>query len=109
MIYPPAPTTTHQQPKPFFKKPIYENLWPLSDGNVRNLNRRPAIAKKRFYTWPSTLFLVHTPEMVLKSCNENEPFILCETSLVLKKDKCLSVENILKEIKELITSITVIL
>ena len=73
MIYPPAPTTTHQQPKPFFKKPIYENLWPLSDGNVRNLNRRPAIAKKLFYTWPSTLFLLHTPEMVLKSCSVNEP------------------------------------
>ena len=36
--------------------------------------------------------------MVLKSCSVNEHFILCETSLVLKKDKCLSVENILKEI-----------
>ena len=47
--------------------------------------------------------------MVLKSCGEIEPFILCETSLVLKKDKCLSVENILKEIIELITSIIVIL
>ena len=33
--------------------------------------------------------------MVLKRCSVNEPFILCETSLVLKKDKCLSVENIL--------------
>ena len=40
-------------------------------------------------------------------------YILCETSLVLKKDKCLSVENILvkvwqshfKEIIELISSI----
>ena len=47
--------------------------------------------------------------MVLKSCGEIEPFILCETSVVLKKDKCLSVENILKEIIELITSIIVIL
>ena len=47
--------------------------------------------------------------MVLKSCSENKPFILCETSLVLKKDKCLSVENILKQIIELITSIIVIL
>ena len=35
-------------------------------------------------------------------------FILCETSLVLKKDKFLSLENILKEIMELITSIEVI-
>ena len=47
--------------------------------------------------------------MVLKSCSVNEPFILCETSLVLKKDKCLSAVNILKEIKELITWIIVIL
>ena len=47
--------------------------------------------------------------MVLKRCSVNEPFILCETSLVLKKDKSLSVENILKEIIELITSIIVIL
>ena len=35
-------------------------------------------------------------------------FILCETSLVLKKGKFLSLENILKEIMELITSIEVI-
>ena len=81
----------------------------MSGGNVTNLNSRPAIAKKLFYTCPSTLFLLHTPEMVLKSCSVNEPFILCETSLVLKKGKCLSVENILKEIIELITLIIVIL
>ena len=47
--------------------------------------------------------------MVLKSCSLNEPFILVETSLVLKKDKCLSIENIMKEIIELITPIIVIL
>ena len=89
-IYPPPPTTTHQQPKPFFfKKPIYKNLQPLFDGNVRNLNGRPAIAKKLFCTWPSTLFLLHTPEIVLKSSSVNDPFILCETSLVLKKGKYL--------------------
>ena len=95
-IYPPPPstsqdisTTTHQQPKPFFKKPVYKNLQPLFDGNVRNLNGRPAIAKKLFYTWLSTLFLLHTPEIVLKSSSVNNPFILCETSLVLKKGKFL--------------------
>ena len=81
----------------------------MSEGNVTNLNSRPAIAKKLFYIWPSTLFSLHTPEMVLKSCSGNERFILCETSLVLKKDKCLSVEDILKEIIELITLIIVIL
>ena len=64
---------------------------PISDGNVRNLNSRPAIAKKLFYTWPTILFLLHTPEMVLKSCS------VSEISLVLKKDKCLSVENIQKK------------
>ena len=48
--------------------------------------------------------------MVLKSCSVNVPFILCETSLVLKNDKSFKcVENILKEIIELITSIIVIL
>ena len=72
-IYPPTPNTTHQQPKPFFKKPIYKNLQPLSDGNVRNLNSRPAIAKKLFYTWPSPLSLLHKQEMVLKSFSVNEP------------------------------------
>ena len=99
------PLTTHHQPRYihqhlppptnsqnlFFKKPIYKNLQPLSDGNVRNLNSRPAIAKKLFYTWPSTLFLLHTQEMVLKSCSVSKLFILCETGLLLKKDKCLSV------------------
>ena len=109
-IYPPPPTTTHQRPKYihhhpppakiypppptnsqnlFFKKPVYKNLQPLFDGNVRNLNGRPAIAKKLFYTWLSTLFLLHTPEIVLKSSSVNDPFILCETSLVLKKGKFL--------------------
>ena len=99
-IYPPPPstsqdisTTTHHHPPTaktfFFKKPIYKNLQPLFDGNVRNLNGRPATAKKLFCTWPSTLFLLHTPEIVLKSSSVNDPFILCETSLVLKKGKCL--------------------
>ena len=87
-IYPPPPTKSQNL---FFKKPIYKNLSPLSDGNVRNLNSRPAIAKKLFYIWPATLFLLHTPETVLKSCR------VSEISLVLKKDKCLSVENIQKK------------
>ena len=97
--HPPPPTNSQNH---FFKKPIYKNLLPISDGNVRNLNSRPAIAKKLFYTWPTTLFLLHTPEMVLKSCSGSE------ISLVLKKDKCLSVENIQKKKIELITSIMVI-
>ena len=41
--------------------------------------------------------------MVLKNCSVSKPFILCETGLILTKDKCLSVENIQKEIIELIT------
>ena len=111
--HPPPPTTfqnisttTHHQPKyihhhsrpptdrqNFNKKPIYKNLQPLSDGNVRNLNSRPAVTKKLFFTWPSPLFILHAPEMVLKSCSVNEP--LYYAKLVLKKDKCLSVENVL--------------
>ena len=44
----------------FYKKFIYKNLQLLSDGNVRNLTSRPAIAKKRFFTRPSPLFLLYT-------------------------------------------------
>ena len=33
--------------------------------------------------------------MVLKNCSMSTTLILCETSLLLKKDKCVSVENIL--------------
>ena len=75
--HPPPPTTsqnisttTHHQPKYihqhpprptnsqnlFYKKPIYKNLQPLSDGNVRNLNSRPAIAKKLFLHGPLHYF-----------------------------------------------------
>ena len=95
--HPPSPTTSqnmsttthtthlhpkyihHHSPPPtesqnfFHNKPIYKNLQPLSDGNVRNLNNRPSISKNRFFTWPSPLFLLHAPEMVLKSCSVNEP------------------------------------
>ena len=39
--------------KVFNKKPIYKNLYPLYDGNVRNL-------------WPSPLFLLHTQVWFLK-------------------------------------------
>ena len=46
-----------------------------------------------FFTWPTPLFLLYTPEMVLKSCSVNEPSYYAK--LVLKKDKFLSVENIL--------------
>ena len=74
------PKYTHQHLPPptdsqnvFYKKPIYENPQLLSDGNVRNLNSRSAIAKKPFFTWSSPSFLLHTPEMVLKSYSVNEP------------------------------------
>ena len=91
--HPPSPTTsqnifttTHHQPKYihqrpprptnsqnlFYEKPIYKNLQPLSGGNVRKLNSRPAISKKLFFRWPSP-FLLHTPEMVLRSCSVNKP------------------------------------
>ena len=63
--------------KVFYKKPIYKNPQPLSDGNVRNLTSRPAIAKKLF-TLGSPLFLLHT-QMVLKILVW-KTFILCETS-----------------------------
>ena len=70
-IYLPPPTKTHHQPKDihhhsppptdnfFYKKPIYKNLWPLSDGNVRNLNSRPAIAKKLFLDGPLHFYYIH--------------------------------------------------
>ena len=45
----------------------------MPDGNVTNLNSRPASAEKLFFTWLSPLFLLHTTEMVLKSCSVNEP------------------------------------
>ena len=71
-MYPPQFTITHRQPKLFYKKSIYKNLQPLPDGNVKNLNNRPAIAKKRFFTWLSSLFLLHIPQMIQKSCSVNE-------------------------------------
>ena len=108
-IYPPPPTTSHDISINTHHHPPTAKTFFLRNPFIRNLSITPAIAKKLFYTWPSTLFFLHTPETVLKSCSVNEPFILCETSLVLKKVKCLSVENILKEIVELITSIIVIL
>ena len=40
-----------------------------------------------------SIIFTTSPEMVLKSCSVNEP--LYYAKLVLKKDKCLSVENIL--------------
>ena len=63
-IYPPTFTTTYRQLELFYKKPIYKNLQPLSDSNVRNLINRPAIANNCFFTWPSPSFLLHTREMV---------------------------------------------
>ena len=57
-IYPPPPTTTHQQRKPFF-------IWD------------PFI---RISRWPSPLFLLHTPEMVFKSLQCEQTFMLCKTS-----------------------------
>ena len=110
-IYLPPPTTTRHQPRYihqhpptptnsqnlFYKKPIYKNLYPLSGGNVKNLNIKPAIAL-------SFLFTTYTKNG-FKKLQCERTFILYETSLALKKDKCLSVENILKEIIELITSI----
>ena len=92
-IYPPPLTTTyhqpiyiHQHPPPptnsqslFYKKPIYKNLWPLSDGNVRNPNSRPAIAKKLFLHGA-----LHYFYCITRNCSKKlqceQTFILCETS-----------------------------
>ena len=63
-IYPPPPTTTRHQPRYihqhpptptnsqnlFYKKPIYKNLYPLSGGNVKNLNIKPAITLSFLFT-----------------------------------------------------------
>ena len=147
-IYPPQLTTTHHQPKYihhyspqptdiqnfFYKKSIYKNLHPLSDGKVsrggsrivatskaelsviivnnfqpltiitksstldaaavldpllvRNLTSRPAIAKKHFFPWPFPLFL-YVNKKWFKKLQCEKIFILCETSLVLRKGKCL--------------------
>ena len=81
-IYLPPFTTTHWQL--FNNKSIYKNLKPLSDGNVRNLNSTPEIAK--FFTWPSIIFTTYTRNG-FKKLQCERTFILCETSLVLKKDK----------------------
>ena len=88
-IYSPPFTTTHRQPK-LYKKPIYKNLQPLPDGNVRNLNSRPAINCKEtfFYMALSIIFTTYTRNG-FKKLQCERTFILCETSLVLKKDKCL--------------------
>ena len=60
-IYPPPPTTTQHNPKYIHQHPPAptnsQNLF-LRNPFIRNLNSRPAIAKKRFNTWPSPLFLL---------------------------------------------------
>ena len=93
-IYPSPPTTTHHQPRYtyqhpprptniqnlFYKKPIYKNLQPLSDGKVRNLNSRPAIAEKLFlYMALSIIFTAYT-RIGLKKLQCERTFIICETS-----------------------------
>ena len=40
----------------FYKNPIYKNLEPLSDGGVRNMTSKPAIAKKLFLHGPLHYF-----------------------------------------------------
>ena len=62
---PPSTTIHHDPPRPtnsqdlFYKKPIYKNLKPLPDGNVRNLNSRAAIAKKLFLDRPLDFYYIH--------------------------------------------------
>ena len=57
------PNTTHHCPPTdknlFHQKPIYKNLQPLSDDNIRNPNSRPAIAKNFFYMAPSIIFTTY--------------------------------------------------
>ena len=127
-VYPQSPTTiqsisttTHHHPKHihhhsappsdsqnfFYKKLIYKNLFPRTDGNVRNLNRRPAIAKKLSFTRPSPLILLHTPEMVFKSCNVNELYTVrnyfsFEKRQVFKWWKYSGVKNWKSHFKEII-------
>ena len=52
----------HHSPPPtdnqnfFYKKPIYKNLWPLSEGNLRNLTSRPSVVRKLFLHGPVHYF-----------------------------------------------------
>ena len=72
-IYPPQPTTTHHNPRYIHQHPPpptnSQNLF-YKKPFIRNLNSRPAISKKLFYTWPSPLFFLHKPEMAFKSVDE---------------------------------------
>ena len=64
----------------FYMKPIYKNLQSLPDDNTRHLNSTFPIANKVFLPWSSSLILINKQEMDCK-----QTFILCKTSLVLKK------------------------
>ena len=76
----------------FYSKPNYENLHPLPD--VKNLANRPEFAKKHFLRDPlHYAYYIHKTWFKKIVVGTN---VLCETDiLVLRKDKCLSVENIL--------------
>ena len=81
--HPPPSTTSQHSPaltsnqKFFYKKTVYKNFQPLSDGNARNLTSRPEIAKKLFFKWRSPLFLIHTQEISIKilSIHKNSKII----------------------------------
>ena len=88
----------------------------MSDGNVRNLNSRSAIAKKLFYTWPPPFFLLDTPEIfcsvVLTNLYTLRNYFSFEKRQVFKFWKYSGVkvwQSHFKEIIELIKSIIVIL
>ena len=68
--HPPPPSTTQNISTNTHQHPPTAKTFFLRNPFIRNLNSRPAIAKKLFHTWPSPLFLLHTSEMVLKSVNK---------------------------------------
>ena len=57
----------------------------MSDGNVRNLNSRSAIANKLFFYTALPIIFTTCTRNGFKKLHCEWTFILCETSLVLKK------------------------
>ena len=112
----PPPTITHNHPPPTTSQNISSTTH-HQPKYIYHYSPPPTDSQNFFirksYMILSIIFTTFTRND-LKRLQCEQTFILCETSLVFKKDKCLSVENILvlkfdkaifKETIELITSI----
>ena len=102
--HPPPPTTSQDISTNTHHNPLTATTFFIKNPLIRisrhclavNLNSWPAIAKKLFFLHALYIIIFTTyTRNGFKKFHCERTFILCETNLVLIKDKCSSVENIL--------------